>query len=980
MKTFSFAKTVIISLGILCQTIRPVLAQLQVEQVQRDYQARYHYVTGRYLQWPECGDGQTPAPQFPKNGFYGDLTQDPDKGVEVVSNLVQNFYWASPIYASFVKATNYNDLQGASTIATYSAADLQPIPQASDVNASNYMDLLSTIAAHLAGMNFFRVQASQLTSIADTKVSYSRADCGGSACNCVSVQGCVTNNHASTSWGTMAFYDPVLGCAQGQVSSATQYTRISVVYDSGSFVGRAQAAARNARGRITADLTAYASGKASIYLQLTRPNCSDAFWAQYSVSACSNHFDLTPPTSAPENTYGLWTNGLLHLGTVSTSDYVTYSDQLPATPSACMTTINDVHGWAVNGAVVIVAPDFTTIPDPQDCCSCTLCDAGSPAFDLQSIHVNIPLGSDNFGGSAGALTLATDQPSPGLATPSALRYSVAATVEVVTNAPGPGQRLQFKTSQVLADITTNNAYSYTLSFYNAPDAGTKDGSGFYQPTGTAFTTILVENPDASPTTYNRLRFTTTTGGNSTVTEYDYNTFAAQWQLTTGNGLRQDTRASVWDPTSVFRTETVTITNSNNHLVYKEVSTYQLFPWGQERIQNIVDPDNAALTSIWTFYTNAATDGGNYRQLRQQIDSSGRWTQYQYDQNGRETNRITQFLNSPPGSTSASNRFTATFYSTNEPQITVIESLLGTEVSRRYTIVRSGEVDDIQCQTRGALVSAPDNLITITRKYTNGSFAGQLRSVQHPDGTVQLYSYQTNATQKATIILSGVQDPTSDTNIVSGTVTTTITMLGGQILTNTVLYRSPGLADILTDQDYYTYTDSRNRSYIVTHLDGTTDQYNYACCGLDTKTDRDGTTTQYFYDALKRQVASLRNGITASNWLEANGASLGTFRIGTDTSSISLQRQTYDIAGRLRFETNALNGASIHTNYFDSSNQLVKQTTYPDGGTRIETYFQDGSLHSVTGTAVQPLDYLYGVDSDGAFTVERRLDASGGTNE
>ena len=30
---------------------------------------------------------------------------------------------------------------------------------------------------------------------------------------------------------------------------------------------------------------------------------------------------------------------------------------------------------------------------------------------------------------------------------------------------------------------------------------------------------------------------------------------------------------------------------------------------------------------------------------------------------------------------------------------------------------------------------------------------------------------------------------------------------------------------------------------------------------------------------------------------------------------------------------------------------IVTTTYPDGGTRVEAYFLDGSLKSVTGTAV-----------------------------
>jgi len=50
------------------------------------------------------------------------------------------------------------------------------------------------------------------------------------------------------------------------------------------------------------------------------------------------------------------------------------------------------------------------------------------------------------------------------------------------------------------------------------------------------------------------------------------------------------------------------------------------------------------------------------------------------------------------------------------------------------------------------------------------------------------------------------------------------------------------------------------------------------------------------------------------------------------------------------QTNALNGVTSITNYFDGSGQLVKLTTNADLTTRIETYAQDGSLLSVSGTS------------------------------
>ena len=44
-------------------------------------------------------------------------------------------------------------------------------------------------------------------------------------------------------------------------------------------------------------------------------------------------------------------------------------------------------------------------------------------------------------------------------------------------------------------------------------------------------------------------------------------------------------------------------------------------------------------------------------------------------------------------------------------------------------------------------------------------------------------------------------------------------------------------------------------------------------------------------------------------------------------------------------------------------QLVKIASYPDLGTRIETFYRDGTLRSLTGTGVFPVRYEYGVEQD-----------------
>src|SRR5262249_47299574 len=105
------------------------------------------------------------------------------------------------------------------------------------------------------------------------------------------------------------------------------------------------------------------------------------------------------------------------------------------------------------------------------------------------------------------------------------------------------------------------------------------------------------------------------------------------------------------------------------------------------------------------------------------------------------------------------------------------------------------------------------------------------------------------------------------------------------------------------------------------------------------------------------------------------------RYGTDNSPITNHQAKYDLAGRVTRETNALLGVTIYTNIVDGSGQTIKTNTYPDGGTRIEIYYQDGSLQKVLGTAAYPVRYVYAAPSDGPgrtnfYTAEIKLDSSG----
>jgi YD repeat-containing protein len=187
--------------------------------------------------------------------------------------------------------------------------------------------------------------------------------------------------------------------------------------------------------------------------------------------------------------------------------------------------------------------------------------------------------------------------------------------------------------------------------------------------------------------------------------------------------------------------------------------------------------------------------------------------------------------------------------------------------------------------------------------------------------------------------------------------------------------------ILIDQQLYSDPDEFWRPTKVKYLDDTASvTVKQDCCNAAYTVDRDGIASTNSYDALKRLVSTIRLGITISNLLDAAGRNLAQTRKGTDGSLITLRSMGYDAATRVIRDTNALGFLTSYSYAVDGNNQSVITTTNADGGTRIETYFQDGSLAKVTGTAAFPVRYEYGVELDGgiyrAYTKEIKLDAAG----
>ena len=383
-------------------------------------------------------------------------------------------------------------------------------------------------------------------------------------------------------------------------------------------------------------------------------------------------------------------------------------------------------------------------------------------------------------------------------------------------------------------------------------------------------------------------------------------------------------------------------------------------------------------------------------IQQDNHPDGTWDIYSYDAVDRQVGHYSAFLNSPPTTNAALCRYTASTYDDSvvagsgdcgnlgltTPRL-VVNYVLGQEVSRGYTVFMPGEEMDIQCVNLGAAWNDPGNLVTTTFTFQDVVNQGQPSKIINPDGTIKVFEYDTsvgcpgqaNNVYDKTTVWTGQADPTY-TYVVDGTMDET----WSDQLQRQVLHRVTDVASqTITDQEKY-YYDSLNHCTNTIYLNRTSSQQTYDCCNVQSSTAPDGTVTSYGYDALQRQILTVQNGITVSNTLDADGNVLATVRYGTDGSAVTNSRSAYADDGQLISTTDGLGNTTTYTNYFDSTGQFIKVTTNPDLTTQIETYALDGSLLEVTGTAVLPVRYAYGMESDGSvqrpYKQTIKLDANG----
>lgn len=611
--------------------------------------------------------------------------------------------------------------------------------------------------------------------------------------------------------------------------------------------------------------------------------------------------------------------------------------------------------------------------DDTDCSTCDdddLSKIGSGAAQTGSIYVRMRMGKSALGGSARSLLFHAQAPTNNLFTPAYLRYPWRKRDVAVVRSNGVIR--QVKAAQGLADVVTVSTNRFEVRYYAPTNVGIKIG-GLYPTNGLPFATWTFENPQAG--TSNSLRVTDSPASGNSVT-YEYLWITNGWELSAASGLRIETQTESWSTNGslVYRTENQQVRPNVGAIVSASSKTFLVNTNWEAPVEEVFGSGPTARTNTYSYYSGT-------RLLQQLTRWDGSWEIYHYDTNRRPSEIFSAYQTQGPTTNKALCRVRELSYATNvvsgsgdngtihvSAPRRIIEKIQNYEVARSYHVILPFERREIACFTPGAAWDNPSNLVTTTKFMSSGASYGQVFSVRRPDQTMDIYYYpRTDYTgshfsslqNETNIVLSGKPD-TYGTNITEGTKVTTVIGPLGEMITRTVLDIASGVATANeTFSDYDTYL----RPQKVTHLDGTWDYTVYDCCGSQTTTNREGTVTTRTFDALKRVISTTTGGITLTNQWDAAGRRVGVVRKGSDGSWYSIGSATYDTAGRRISSTDALGNT---TTFSESVAPIVRTTTYPNLGTKIQHVARDGRIVAILGSAVYGSITTNVVEGDGVM--------------
>ncbi|MGA4645739.1 hypothetical protein ACPDIX_14865, partial [Limisphaera sp. 4302-co] len=510
----------------------------------------------------------------------------------------------------------------------------------------------------------------------------------------------------------------------------------------------------------------------------------------------------------------------------------------------------------------------------------------------------------------------------------------------VTETFGGQQVTRTRLSQVVAPEAVanvdplSNGAGYQISFYKRAALTSQFDSelGRYvlqNPEANRIVTWTIENPDAGTAT-NRVRIRESRpGAAERVWLYTYDEQEGRWTLLMPDGQTErrswQTFTNASDG-SLLRTLKVQWL-SNGQLQHQHEWVYQKFSWGEGLVQETVGAGSDAQTTTYTYHDPGSipfVPSAHRPPLRRTVRPDGSWEEIvQYDSEGRPLEVRSGRLDQAPDENLSTWRTVQYDYTPLDPADdgsvqpqtprTTVELVDGWEVARTYTVYSPTGTVTLRVAVPGqTYAQALQDSRTEKSIVVTDPQSGRTVRVHHPDGTVTLYQRtEQGGTVTETTSTGQPDDPNAPANIVNGQRTRIVKGAHGEV-TLEQTYRIVNGQEWLLQQRVYTGFDDFHRPTEVSYPDDTTETFSYDCCGLASQTDREGVTTIYLYDALRRPIGHTRNGVTWSNRLDAAGRVLVRYRTGRDGTTLVLERNQYDTAGRLIRQTNALGGVTTWT--------------------------------------------------------------------
>ena len=519
---------------------------------------------------------------------------------------------------------------------------------------------------------------------------------------------------------------------------------------------------------------------------------------------------------------------------------------------------------------------------------------------------------------------------------------------------------QVLTPSRLADIVTH-AGGYTVSVYPLTDTDTPSfANGLYAiPAHDAVEVLTVDRGDD----VNHLTVTLRKGGASAL-KYEYTYVNGDWTLVNPDGVVEQKDIYYGDDEDTAQLMHVT-RDSAGHVLRQTDYRFVSKSWGFAATNRVEGFGSATRSTSWTYVGSGAAIG----KVSEKKDSTGAVVQYAYDANGRcvtEThpNRgevvTTSYVPVDPADKLLLND--------TRPR-TVTRTINAIEVERTYYAYLPTQEIVERAATQGAAYGAAGNLRTVTTWYPAAEddyAAGRVKSVRYEDGQMDIYTYSwVNSIWTETVTRVHEQEPdpvamqtTRRLNIYS--------RVGNLVEQRTELMTAAGVWEQIDGVAYeYNVTGRETKRTTFNGLI-TTSEWAGTCCGKSSETAPDGTRATFTYDDSGRLIVRT---VLDPNPIETH---IGYDALGRQTVTWTTNRvahlgttplrTTYDALGRV---VSSIDQFGNTTPFAYSGDERTRTVTNPNGATQTTVTDESGRPISVSGTAVAPRTYTYGVNADGS---------------